>query len=78
MAKEPELWLDIPGEWFQGVLEQAAPDVEAVARAAAASITDVETTVTMKRDREGRPVAMLVDMQALHGHPFSNHRLLVF
>lgn len=74
MAKDDGLWLDIPDEWYQDVLEQTAGDVEAVAKAAAASITDVETTVTMKRDREGRPVAMLTlaeakgaAMQAKHG-----------
>lgn len=64
MAKDDGLWLDIPDEWYQDVLEQTAGDVEAVARAAAASITGVETTVTMKRDREGRPVAMLTLAEA--------------
>ena len=64
MAKDDGLWLDIPDEWYQDVLEQTAGDVEAVARAAAASSTDVETTVTMKRDYEGRPVAMVALAEA--------------
>lgn len=64
MAKEPEIMLDLPDEWYQDVLERLAGDMEAVAKAAAESITDVKTTVTMKRDGGGRPVAMLTLAEA--------------
>lgn len=74
MAKQPGIWLDIPDEWFEEVLEMTYPAVEEAGNAVASSITGVDTTVTMKRDYEGRPVAMVAlaeakgaAMQAKHG-----------
>lgn len=72
--KDPELWLDIPDEWYQEALELTEPDLEATANEVARSITGVETTVTMRKDRNGRPVALVtlaeakgIAMQAKHG-----------
>ncbi len=64
MAKNNGLWLDIPDEWFEEVLELTYPMVEAAGNAVASSITGVETTATMKRDREGRPVSMVALAEA--------------
>lgn len=71
--KDPGLWLDIPDEWFMDLLERAEPDLEAKANEVANSITGVETTVTMRKDRNGRPVALVtlaeakgIAMQAKH------------
>ena len=64
MAKQPGIWLDIPDEWFEEFLEMTYPAVEDAGNAVASSITGVDTTVTMKRDYEGRPVAMVALAEA--------------
>ena len=72
--KDPGVILNMPDEWYMDLLKQAEPDLEAKANEVAASITGVETTVTMREDRNGRPVALGtlaeakgIAMQAKHG-----------
>jgi len=74
MAKDPEIMLDLPDEWFQEALKTIEPALDEVAEKVADSITGVEVTVTARDDREGRPVRLVtlaeakgIAMQAKYG-----------
>lgn len=74
MAKDSEIMLDLPDEWFQDALKTIEPALDEVAEKVADSITGVEVTVTARDDEEGRPVRLVtlaeakgIAMQAKHG-----------
>lgn len=74
MAKDSEIMLDLPDEWFQEALKTIEPALDEVAEKVADSITGVEVTVTARDDQEGRPVRLVTlaeakgaAMQAKHG-----------
>ncbi|BAF54882.1 hypothetical protein [Corynebacterium glutamicum] len=74
MAKDPEIILDLPDDWFQDALKTIEPALDEVAGKVADSITGVEVTVTARDDRDGRPVRLVTlaeakgaAMQAKHG-----------
>lgn len=75
MAKVGKPRLDIPDEWYKNNLASLASQLESKVQAVAGSVDgDVPVTVTMKTDRNGRPVALLtlahakgLAMQAKHG-----------
>ncbi len=54
--------LDLPDEWYKGLLQQLAPEVAAAGRKVAGNINepDIPVNVHDKLDRNGRPVAMVV------------------
>ena len=77
MAKSEKPRLELSKETVAGLWDVLAPQLESKAKAAVAGIATSDGTkavVTMKRDRNGRPVAMLViphpeglEMQAKDG-----------
>ena len=75
MAKVGKPRLDIPDEWYKKNLAALAPQLESKAQAVAGAVdSDVPVTVTIKTDRNGRPVALVtlapakgLAMQAKHG-----------
>lgn len=75
MAKVGKPRLNIPDEWYKNNLASLASQLESKVQAVAGSVEgDVPVTVTMKTDRNGRPVALLtlahakgLAMQAKHG-----------
>lgn len=75
MAKVGKPRLDIPHSWYKKNLAALTPQLAAKAQAVAGSVDgDVPVTVTMKTDRQGRPVALVtlahakgLAMQAKHG-----------
>lgn len=62
--KDPGLILNLPEEWYMDLLERTEPDLEATANAVANSISGVKTTVMMRKDRNGRPVALVALAEA--------------
>ena len=59
------LWIEIPDEWFIDALQLLEPEVEKAGNRVADNVTSgTKTTVTMKRDREGRPVALVTLAEA--------------
>ena len=75
MAQVGKPRLNIPDSWYKKNLSSLAPQLESKAQSVAGSVEgDVPVTVTMKTDRNGRPVAMValahakgLAMQAKHG-----------
>lgn len=75
MAKVGKPQLNIPDEWYKKNLSALAPQLASKAQAVAGAVDgDVPVTVTMKTDRNGRPVALVtlahakgLAMQAKYG-----------
>lgn len=65
MAKK--MFIQLPDSWFEKVEEAMVPDLEAKAREVAGNIPDkYESGVLIRRDRNGKPVA-LVSLMEPHG-----------
>lgn len=60
--KNGRLFLNIPDEFFDKAREALAPQLEAKAREVAASV-DGKTGVLVRKDRKGRPVALVTLME---------------
>lgn len=63
MAKVGKMRLNIPDEWFEAVEDANVDYLEAKARQAGANLpAKYDSGVLMRRDRNGRPVALLALM----------------
>lgn len=59
MAKAGKPRINLPNEWFEKVEDSMIPELEAKANEIAGKVTQYDTGVLMRRDINGRPVAMI-------------------